>query len=237
MHRYVDLHYQYLTSSYACMLSCPISLRPFVILEGTGLGPEEPRDKTRGACVTGTHVGEVIFLLYCIYRQQTNKWSLLFHSLTLVHLLSTWKLCWVFDTASVLNVVSARPKWKIFILGYLKIAARLSMHVHKHVFLRSVKALSKSAKRFSFTQNYALNVIVWVHVPFFVIIEKKYEFVRERCKEVYNHKLCIHQFVSILWASLWARWLRQRGIHGALFCSPYIWLVFITFPLTIHLDS
>lgn len=38
MHRNVDLHYQYLTSSYACMLSCPISLRPFVILEGTGLG-------------------------------------------------------------------------------------------------------------------------------------------------------------------------------------------------------
>lgn len=65
MHRYVDRHYQYLTSSYACMLSCPISLRPFVILEGTGLGPwRSPGTKRgRGACVTTTaHVGDVNYL-------------------------------------------------------------------------------------------------------------------------------------------------------------------------------
>lgn len=55
---------------------------------------------------------------------------------------------------------------------------------------------------FSFTQNYALNVIVWVRVPFSVIKEKMYEFLRERCEEVYNHKLCIYQFASVLWASL-----------------------------------
>ena len=61
MHRYVDLHYQYLTSSYACMLSCPISLRPFVILEGTGLGARRSPGTKRGGggggvCVTSTHV-------------------------------------------------------------------------------------------------------------------------------------------------------------------------------------
>lgn len=48
MHRNVDLHYQYLTSSYACMLSCPISLRPFVILEGTGLGPWGAQGQSEG---------------------------------------------------------------------------------------------------------------------------------------------------------------------------------------------
>lgn len=48
MHRYVDLHYQYLTSSYACMLSCPISLRPFVILEGTGLRPRRAQGQIEG---------------------------------------------------------------------------------------------------------------------------------------------------------------------------------------------
>lgn len=54
---------------------------------------------------------------------------------------------------------------------------------------------------------------------FFVIVEKTYEFLKERCKEAYNHKLCIHQYVSVLWASLWARWLRQRDIHGAVFAT------------------
>lgn len=53
MHRNVDLHYQYLTSSYACMLSCPISLRPFVILEGTGLGPWGAQGQSDGGGVGG----------------------------------------------------------------------------------------------------------------------------------------------------------------------------------------
>lgn len=71
----------------------------------------------------------------------------------------------------------------------------------------------------------AMNVTVWVHAPFlfllffFVIVEKTYEFLKERCKEAYNHKLCIHQYVSVLWASLWARWLRQRDIRGAVFAT------------------
>lgn len=77
MHCYVDLHYQYLTSSYACMLSCPISLRPFVILEGTGLGPRGSQGQCRGgvACVTSTNVGEEIGLLYCenTKKQAINK--------------------------------------------------------------------------------------------------------------------------------------------------------------------
>lgn len=74
MHRYVDLHYQYLTSSYACMLSCPISLRPFVILEGTGLGPRGAQGQSKGgACVTSTHVGEVICLPYCIYTEYRQQ--------------------------------------------------------------------------------------------------------------------------------------------------------------------
>lgn len=81
MHRYVDLHYQYLTSSYACTLSCPISLRPFVILEGTGLGSWEPRDKARGrgACVTSTHCKGSDMLPYSTERmQQINKPIVLF---------------------------------------------------------------------------------------------------------------------------------------------------------------
>lgn len=75
MHRYVDLHYQYLTSSYACMLSCPISLRPFVILEGTGLGPRVTQGQTKGG-VTSTPVGDVIYIpiyfLYSTGHKQTN---------------------------------------------------------------------------------------------------------------------------------------------------------------------
>lgn len=51
-------------------------------------------------------------------------------------------------------------------LDHFKIAVcLLSMEAHKHVLLRSVKALSKSIW-LSFTKNYALNVIVWAHVSF-----------------------------------------------------------------------
>lgn len=74
MHRYVDFHYQYLTSSYACMLSCPISLGPFVILEGTGLGPWGAQGQTKGgvADVTSTHVGKALCLPPSKYKPQTN---------------------------------------------------------------------------------------------------------------------------------------------------------------------
>lgn len=138
--------------------------------------------------------------------------------MTRVHVLIAWKVFWVVDTLSAaLDVdLTRRPEWKIFALGHSKMSVcLLSMRVH--VFLRSVKASSKSTSGF-----HLLRITLWMSlcgyiVPFFVIIEQMYEFLRERCGEVYNHKLCIHQLVSVLWASLWARWLRQRGIHGALF--------------------
>lgn len=85
MHRYVDLHYQYLTSSYACMLSCPISLRPFVILEGTGLGPWGAQGQTKGGlCRQHPFGGSDLpqpTLQYICWIQATN--SLLSPMLTL----------------------------------------------------------------------------------------------------------------------------------------------------------
>lgn len=75
MHRYVDLHYQYLTSSYACMLSCPISLRPFVILEGTGLGPWGAQgQRDGGLCHQHLCGGIHIQCIYCsLYATNTKS--------------------------------------------------------------------------------------------------------------------------------------------------------------------
>lgn len=85
----------------------------------------------------------------------------------------------------------------------------LNSSMEAHVF-----EICQSSERISiwvsFTWNYALNVIVEVYVSFCVIIEKTYEFLRERCEEVHNHRL------SILWALLWAR---QRATHGAVFAA------------------
>ena len=114
-----------------------------------------------------------------------------------------------------------------------------------HVLLRSVTSGEWINIWLSFTQNYALNVIVWVHVHppppfffFFVIIAKKYELQREKGARKYITTNCA--FISLCLfcgRRFWARRLRQRGIHGALFAPRTFRLVFITFPLTIHLDS
>lgn len=77
MHRYVDLHYQYLTSSYACMLSCPISLRPFVILEGTGLGARRSPGTKRGGGGGGGFVSPAPMCVYVCVGGEGDLTSLL----------------------------------------------------------------------------------------------------------------------------------------------------------------
>lgn len=73
MHRYVDLHYQYLTGSYACMLSCPISLRPFVILEATGPGPRGAQGQRDGGCRQHPCGGSDTWGLYAAHERSQDK--------------------------------------------------------------------------------------------------------------------------------------------------------------------
>lgn len=101
MHRYVDLHYQYLTSSYACMLSCPISLRPFVILEGTGLRPWGAQGQSGGGVVSPAPICGRRSAFLTVNTPNTDakkkQWhkSVLFSSVTLVWVQRRGKLHWV----------------------------------------------------------------------------------------------------------------------------------------------
>lgn len=149
MHRYVDLHYQYLTSSYACMLSCPISLRPFVILEGTGLGPPGAQGQTEGGLCHQHPCGgsDLPSLQYICWIQTTNKVKsivLFTDTGSSVNCMKSVLSGWNINS----NVeLSSCQKWKIFFFtvdfNHLKMpVCHLVVKVHKHVFLRSVNTLN-----------------------------------------------------------------------------------------------
>lgn len=214
MHRYVDLHYQYLTSSYACMLSCPISLRPFVILEGTGLGPRGAQGQSgEGVCVTSsTHL--VPALSVCCMRSVKS-----------------------FSAVALDVDFPSCPKWIIFIsLVVLKFPLPLIAGAQA-----CVSQISQIFEQiniwFSFTQNYALNVIVWVHVPFLCHYRENVRVPKRKVRgsiwpQIVHSSACVCSVGVALSALTKTTWCTLSSI-----CSPYIWLVFITFPLTIHLDS
>lgn len=154
MHRYFDLHYQYLTSSYACMLSCPISLRPFVILEGTGLGPQVTQGQTwGGGCHQHPRGGCDLPSL---------QYSPLLCSLTVGPLFIT-KSCRVVKLMACVEcgfhvVTNENCRSRRAESDHLKIAACLpSLKVRKYVFVRSVSAYNKSAFGF-----HLLRITLWM---------------------------------------------------------------------------
>lgn len=165
MHRYVDLDYQYLTSSYACMLSCPISLRPFVILEGTGLGPRGAQGQTEGGLWHQHPCGGKWCSFFTVYTLNTDNKQ------NTHYCFAHWLECWLWQVSSrVVETLSAAlnveltccQKWKIFILvvdlNHWKMAVcHLSAKAHKHVFLRSVNTLNKSAFGF-----HLLRITLWM---------------------------------------------------------------------------
>lgn len=141
MHRYVDLHYQYLTSSYACMLSCPISLRPFVILEGTwSWALRSPGTKGRGTVSPAPMWGKWYdSLLYIDYMQHIRK----------VRRSAYTKLI-------IMDLICC-PAWTIIFFFSTKKASCLSIRAHKHMFFRFAKALRRSASGF-----HLLGIMLWM---------------------------------------------------------------------------
>lgn len=157
MLRYFDLHYQYLTSSYACMLSCPISLRPFVILEGTGLGPRVTQGQTKGGCHQHPCGGcdlpslqySLLFCSFCFVQQ----WFL---CLSVEKLLSSKINSSVECGFHVVHNENCRSRYVAS--DHLKMAVCLhSLRVRKYVFDRSVNAYNKSAFGF-----HLLRITLWM---------------------------------------------------------------------------
>lgn len=156
MHRNVDLHYQYLTSSYACMLSCPISLRPFVILEGTGLrAPRSPGTKARRRdvlCRAAPMKTGVICLAHRSYSEKGEKKR---HR---QHMFRGW---WVW-CKNVGRGGKKKKRKKNSMSGgccsvvrdekYLFQKEPPPIQVHNHLFLRSVKLAANQHLVFIYTE-------------------------------------------------------------------------------------
>lgn len=148
MHRYVDLHYQYLTSSYACMLSCPISLRPFVILEGTGLGPWGAQGQRDEGIVSPAPMwGEWFLAIYC--RQYATECA---------KLIAVDLICYP-GRNMFLNMYWTYILIYIYIFFKTKQVFPPSSLVRNHTF-PICQISERISVWFSFTRNYALNVIV-----------------------------------------------------------------------------
>lgn len=153
MHRYVDLHYQYLTGSYACMLSCPISLRPFVILEATGPGPRGAQGQRDGGCRQHPCGGSDTWRLYAAHERSQDK-----------------------QTKVIIMGFTCCPGRTMIFFFYNKKKKKalclLSIPACKHMFLRFAKALRGSASGFHLL-GITLWMSLWRYMFLFVSLWKK----------------------------------------------------------------
>lgn len=141
------------------------------------MGPEEPRDKAKGVggwggcCVTSTHVGGmgVIYLPRCMYTEKQPPRD--DQERSAVVLQRRWIWCKKKRRKSTSGGCCGVVRDEKYLFKKTKKQNCRRFECITICFLHP-SSWQRISIWFSFTENYSLNVNVWVYVPFCVIIEK-----------------------------------------------------------------